>query len=97
VFPPEVDLPADIELVPATRNGELVTVFLVENKRPRRTYWYIRASAGSRGYRMKGRSRWTVSSLGTDLPTKLIEGLRIAVWNENQGRRKAYVADVTGG
>ena len=79
---PCVSLPTEVGDVPLEVEGEPVSPFLVRDRRPRHNYYYVRASRG----RVPERTRWTVASLGTDLPASLVYAYRLAVAEENTRR-----------
>ena len=77
-----MSLPTEVGDVPLEVEGEPVSPFLVRDRRPRHNYYYVRASRG----RVPERTRWTVASLGTDLPASLVYAYRLAVAEENTRR-----------
>ena len=83
--PVAADFPIYIE-------GQLVLFFLVADRRPHHTFYYIRAREATGQSALKGAKKWRVCSLGTDLPLNEVDALRQAVYLENL-RRQA----VTGG
>ena len=76
---PTIDLPDEALGTRLFVDGHLVQLFLVQDRRPNHTFYYVRARAGSK--------KWTVARLGTDLQLSLVDAYRQAVREENQWRR----------
>ena len=72
----EIALPPEVHELPPTKDGELVLLTLVADRRHYRTFYYLRCRAG--------RQRWQIARLGTDLPLSVVDRLRasVAQWNE---------------
>jgi len=84
---PRVKLPAEACEVTLQFEGRPVMLMLVEDKRPNHIYYYIRARVGWGGG--VASKRWSVASLGTDLPLELVDAYRRAVADENLRRANA--------
>jgi len=87
---PEIPLPSEVSDVELVNGGNSVYLMLTEDRRPNHVYYYIRARAGSG--RDSGSSRWTVCSLGTDLPLDVVDGYRSAIHRENSRRDSSRVS-----
>ena len=84
---PKVTLPAEAREVPIQFEGRPVFLMLVEDRRPKHIYYYIRARVGWGG--SLGAKRWPVASLGTDIPLETVDAYRKAVADENLRRENA--------
>jgi len=78
-----VQLPEEVRDVPVLLDGRQVKLMLVEDRRKHHVYYYIRARVGSG---RDGGKRWSVASLGTDLPLQTVDAYRLSVDLENQVR-----------
>jgi len=79
----QVRLPEEAYKVPRWLDGRLVKLMLVEDRRKHHVYYYLRARVGSG---RDGGRRWSVASLGTDLPLQTVDAYRMAVALENEAR-----------
>ena len=82
---PPVELPESVrDSPPFDDEDEPVRIFLAEDRRPGRTWYYIRARAGRR--------RWQLASLGHSLPLDVVDSYRRLIAEEN--RRRESLADI---
>lgn len=77
---PTVNLSHHFARTPDEIDGIRVGVMLVEDRRPGKTWYYLRARWGRR--------RWQIASLGSELPLDFVDSLRHSIAVENT-RRKA--------
>ena len=83
---PDAELPLEAAKFPTHLEGCLTLLFLVSDRRPNHTFYYIRAREAGRSGR-DGAKKWRVCSLGTDLPLNEVDALRQAIYRENLRRQ----------
>lgn len=85
-------LPPEAAAFPDHVGGKLALLFLVADRRPHHTFYYIRAREATGQSALKGAEKWRVCSLGTDLPLNEVDAMRQAIYLENV-RRQSSIGD----
>lgn len=85
-------LPPEAAAFPTHMDGSLALLFLVADRRPNHTFYYIKAREATGSSALNGARKWRVCSLGTDLPLNEVDAMRQAIYLENVRRQTATIS-----